>query len=429
MIKKIIQLKLRIIAQLLIWRFKPQIIAITGNMGKTTTKLAIAHVLKNHKDIRYSEGNLNNEFGVPLTIIGGWDREYYERGSSAMFWFKVVWSGFFRLFSTRYPEILILEYGADHPGDIKKLAKIYKPHISVVSGIGEIPVHVQYFSTPKNLAEEKRNIISHLSSSDYAILNHDDPLVLDMQSHTKAHVKTYGFTGGSDTWLSDFNIELNGNIPTGISFSVSCDGKQDRLHIPETLSKGVAFAAGAALTIAHIHKISLSDAVGYLATFAAPKGRLKLLKGIKNSYIIDDSYNASPASTTLAIETLKSLPAQRKIAVLGDMRELGEYSISAHQKIGNLIGGHVGVLVCVGAAAKFIGESASDQMSSENIHYFETSELAKKKVQELIKEGDLVLVKGSEGVRTERIVEEIMAEPENKKNLIVRQSERWLSTK
>ena len=418
-----------VVSRLLLWRFKPEIIAVTGNMGKTTTKLAISHVLKNHKRIRYSEGNLNNEFGVPLTIIGGWDGEYYDKGPSGWFWIRVLWSGFFKLFSIEYPEILVLEYGADHPGDIKKLVKIYKPHISVVSGIGEIPVHVQYFLTPKNLAEEKRNIISHLSSSDYAILNHDDPLVLDMKSHTKALVNTYGFTQGSDVWLSDFNIELNQNIPDGISFSVSSGGKQSRAHIPQTLSKGVAFASGAALAVAEIYKIPLNIAIESLRTFIAPKGRMKLLNGIKNSHIIDDSYNASPASTTLAVETLKSLPAQRKIAVLGDMRELGEYSISAHQKIGNLVGGHVEILVCVGAAAKFIGEAASDQMLSGNIFYFETSELAKKKVQELIKEGDLILVKGSEGVRMEKIIEEVMAEPQKKKELIVRQSQRWLNTK
>ena len=111
--------------------------------------------------------------------------------------------------------------------------------------------------------------------------------------------------------------------------------------------------------------------------------------------------------------------------MLGDMLELGKYSVQAHQTVGDLIDGFVDVLVCVGARAKFIADSAANQMPKENIYTFETSELAKKKVQDLVEEGDLILVKGSQGIRMEKIVEEIMAEPEKKKELLVRQSKKW----
>ena len=128
----------------------------------------------------------------------------------------------------------------------------------------------------------------------------------------------------------------------------------------------------------------------------------------------------------LALETLKSLPAQRKIVVLGDMLELGKYSIQAHRDVGNFAGTFADLLITVGARAKFMADTAGNQMPKENILSFDTSAEASGVVKELIKEGDLILVKGSQGMRMEKIVEEIMAEPEKKRELLVRQSKRWL---
>ena len=152
---------------------------------------------------------------------------------------------------------------------------------------------------------------------------------------------------------------------------------------------------------------------------------MKIIEGIKKSWIIDDTYNAAPASTRLALETLRDIPAKRKIAVLGDMLELGSYSVDAHKTIGDLVGNAADVLVTVGMKSKFIADAAGNQMMKENIFSFQTSEEAKLKVQDLMQEGDLVLVKGSQGMRMEKIVEEIMAEPDKAKDLLVRQSQSW----
>jgi len=466
LVKKIIVWKLEILAKLYLWRFKPIIIAVTGNVGKTSTKEAIAVVLASpsrasrSRDclsieklsplsfrlnapsisargrstsasgrVRSGKGNLNNEFGVPLAIIGGFDEEYYEKGSSPWFWFKVVVVGCWLLVVGRnYSEILILEYGADKPGDIKRLVKKFKPHIGVVTAVGEIPVHVEFFSGSEAVAREKSKLVEGLAPTDYAILNADDDVVLDMQEKTKAKVLTFGFGEGAGVKISNFVFKTEGHMPIGVSFKLH-HGLNSfvPVEINGSLGKSQAYAAAAAAAVGvalGLNLVEISDALSY---YDGPKGRLKILAGIKNSWIIDDTYNASPASTHLALDVLRALPAKRKIAVLGDMLELGKYAVQAHQMIGDLTDGFVDVLICVGARAKFIADSAGNQMLKENIFTFDTADMAKKKVQELIREGDLILIKGSQGMRMERIVEEIMAEPLRKNELLVRQSKKWIS--
>lgn len=428
--KKIIIFKLDCLAKMYLWRFKPDIVAITGNVGKTSTKEAVAAVLSKVKKVRSGKGNLNNEFGVPLTIIGNWADYYYEAGNSFIFWCKVLPMSFLKFFFTRnYPEVLVLEYGADKPGDIARLVKKYKPKIGIITAVGEIPVHVEYFSDPDDVAREKSKLISMLKSTDHAILNHDDPMVYDMKEKTKAKVMTFGFTEGTDIKLSNFDFRLDDNQkPEGVSFKI-----HHGVHafvpaiIHGVLGKSQAFAAGAAACVGIIYGTNLIEISEALGNYKSPNGRLKVLKGIKNTTIIDDTYNAAPASMHLALDTLRELPGKRKIAILGDMLELGKYTIEAHETVGNLVGGIADILITVGARGKFIAYAAENQMNRKNIYSYVSSDLAKSKVQELIEEGDLILVKGSQGVRMEKIVEEIMAEPERKKELLVRQGKKWLN--
>ena len=421
-----------------LWRFKPTIVAVTGNVGKTSTKEAIAAVLSSIKRVRSSKGNLNNEFGVPLTIVGGWMDDYYGGGNTLWFWTKVLFLSFFGWFFIRnYPEILVLEYGADKPGDIKKLVSKFKPHIGIITAVGEVPVHVEFFSGSEAVAREKSRLVERLKPADYAILNSDDDVVLDMKEKTKARVLTYGFGDGTNVRVSSFEYKTENNMPVGVTFKLH-HGLNSfvPVEINGSLGKSQAYAAAAAAAVGIVlgmNLVKISDALSY---YDGPRGCLKILAGIKNSWIIDDTYNASPASTQLALNVLKELPigqarlldgqTGRRVAVLGDMLELGKYTVQAHQATGDLVDGSIDILVCIGAKAKFIADSAGNQILKENIYTFDTADMARKKVQELIREGDLILVKGSQGVRMEKIVEEIMAEPEKKKELLVRQSKKWL---
>lgn len=426
--KNLLQAILYNLAKLYIKKYRPFIVAITGNVGKTSTKEAIASVLqKSGKRIRVSGGNLNNEWGAPLTILGDWSDRYYQDGSIFKFWPEVVLKGMAGLiFKISYPEILILEYGAGKPGDIKKLAKDFKPKIAVITAVGEIPVHVEYFSGPEGVAKEKSKLPEALDIDGFAVLNFDDDVVLDMKGKTKAKVLTFGFGEGANILISNFDIKLNeAGEPLGVIFKLNYENSFVPVKIEGFLGKSLAYSAGAAAAVGLALGINLVDISAALTGYKGPAGRLKILKGIKNSIIVDDTYNSSPASAHLAIDTIKSIPAKRKILVLGDMLELGKYTIEAHRSAGNLAGNFADILICVGAKAKFIADAAANQMPRDKIFTYETSDEAKPKVQELVMDGDLVLVKGSQGVRMEKITEEIMAEPEKKSELLVRQSLSW----
>lgn len=442
-LKKIIIWKMGLIARMYLWRFKPMIIAVTGNVGKTSTKEAITAVLSGTRTVRSGKGNLNNELGVPLVIVGDWMDDYYEGGNTFWFWTKVLFLSFFGWFFTRnYPDVLVLEYGADKPGDIKKLVQKFRPHIGVVTAIGDVPVHVEFFSGPEAVAREKSRLIEALKPTDYAILNCDDDMVLDMKKKTKAKVLTFGFGEGAGVRISNFSYKTEDYMPVGVSFKLNYGGEHLTAgrqgfvpaNINGSLGRSQAWSAAAAAAVGialGMNLVEISDALSY---YDGPKGRLKILAGIKNSWLIDDTYNASPASTSLALSVLRELPAKRRVAVLGDMLELGKYAVQAHQAIGDLAGQFADVLICVGARAKFIADSARRSLGEGGLgsvegrlYTFETADMAKNKVQELIKGGDLILVKGSQGMRMERIVEEIMAEPQRKKDLLVRQSKKWLA--
>jgi len=420
---KILEWILKKLSQLMIWRFQPRIIAITGSAGKTSAKEAIYEVLRNHHRVRKSEGNLNNELGLPLAILGDWSEKELKlvsreqpRGTEKIkklfFWLKVTFTAKINLFflkKNKYPEVLILEYAADKPGDIKKLLEIAKPHISVVTTIGEIPVHVEFFSGPEAVAREKSKLVESLQANGFAVLNFDDETVMKMKEQTRARIITFGFEQGADLKISSFENRADGEIPLGISFKLEYSGSFVPVILKNCFGKAQAYAAAAAACVGLIYDLNLVEISEALSNNYEPaKGRMNLLKGIKNTYIIDDTYNASPLSMEEALNTINGLSAKRRIAVLGDMLELGKYSIEAHESIGRLVSSMVDILVCVGPRAKFIAESAKSFGLAENkVLSFDTAAEAGLAVQDLIKTGDLILIKASRAVGLEKIVEEI----------------------
>lgn len=423
---KILRKILRRLARWTIWRYRPAVIGVTGSAGKTSTKLAIKAVLERDRRVRAASGNLNSDLGMPLTILGDWSEEDLAlvsratpRGTKTLtkmgFWIKVIVSSAWRIAfaSARdYPEILILEYGADRPGDIKYLLSIARPNISVITAIGDIPVHVEFYAGPEEVAREKGRLIEYLPSGGFAILNADDDIVMNLQSRTRARVMTFGFDKNAEVRISRFENKVHNGLAVGISFKLEHGSAIVPVRIDNVFGRAHAYAAGAAAAIGLVFGMNLVTISEALAAYAPPAARMQLVPGIKYTQVIDDSYNASLIAMRSALETLAALPAKRKVAVLGDMLEIGKYTPEAHEAVGRLAAQDADVLFTVGPRAKFIAEAArAAGMKRAMIFSFDTAEEAHKPVQDFIKKGDLILVKGSHSMHMDTIVEEIKEVP------------------
>lgn len=402
---KILKLVLKKLAQWTVGRYQPEIVGVTGTVGKTSTKEAIKTVLEKYRRVRASSGNFNNEIGLPLAILGDW-----KKIGGFFFWLKVFWVSLFRLvFKMKYPEILILEYAADRPGDLKYLLSIARPKIGVITAVGDIPAHVEFYSGPEAVIREKSRLVEQLSALGFAVLNIDDKAAAGLKEYTRAHLMTFGFNEKADVRISNFEIQSD-DKPWGISFKIEHKGSFVPIRLNNVLGRSQAYSAAAAATVGLISGLNLVKIAEAMADFQALPGRMRLIDGVKGSCAIDDSYNASPLSMHAALETLKEIHAERKIAVLGDMLEIGKYAVEAHETIGDLAAKIVDILITVGPRAKFIAESAkASGFSEDKIFSFDIAEEAGKKLQELIKKGDLVLIKASRAMKLDKIVEEIKA--------------------
>jgi UDP-N-acetylmuramoyl-tripeptide--D-alanyl-D-alanine ligase len=426
--KKIIVFIITTEARLVLWRYRPKIVGITGSVGKTSAKDAIAMVLGQKFFVRKSTKSYNSEIGAPLVILGlesGWLNPFV--------WLKNILTPFKLLFSpkkVRYPQWLVLEMGVERPKDMQKLVSLVKPDVVVLTALAEIPVHVEYFAGPEALIREKMKLTERLDVNNFVILNGDDATLYEAKSNVKAKIISFGFDDKNDLRASNYRItyrrEGGREIPEGITFKVDYMGNSVPVRIFGAFGKHCIYSALAALGVGLSRDFNLIDASETLSRYKSPPGRLKLIEGIKNTFILDDTYNASPSAVHAALDTLAEIPAQRKIAVLGDMLELGKYTIGAHKAIGDRAAKVANVLFVVGPRAKFISGEAKEQgFNPENIFEFSTSREAGKKLQEIMEEGDLILVKGSQAMRMEKIVEEIMAHPEEKEKLLVRQEKEW----
>ncbi len=412
---------LKTLARATIARYRPGIVGITGSVGKTSAKEAIRAVLTNDRTIQASSKGFNNEIGLPLAVLGDWTLT-----EGLLFWPKVIAQSAMRLFMARqYPEIIVLEYGVDHPGDMRRLLSIVEPHVGVFTGMGEIPVHVEFFTNSEGVLKEKAKLISQLPATGFAILNADDAHVMSVCHHTNAHVITYGFSGGADLRITNLTERFT-DTEIGIAFKFSYGGSVVPLRIPGVVGKTHAYAAAAGAAVGVAFGMHLVKIVEALSGYKAVPGRLSVIPGIKGSLIIDDTYNASPLAMQEAIETLGRVRGKRKIAVLGDMLELGSYTEATHEEVGKRVATVADILITIGDKAKFIDEAARRaRMGSSSRTHFRTVKEAGVFLQTLLSNGDVILIKASQGVRLERIVLEVMADPAKAEELLVRQTPSW----
>ncbi len=423
----------KIVSSILIWearavlrRYRPHVIAITGSVGKTTTKDAIFAALSEHLHVRKSEKSFNSEIGVPLTILGldnAWRNPFH--------WLWNIIQGLILIVKkTDYPQWLILEIGADRPGDIRSIAQWLRPDIAVITSIPEIPVHVEYFDSPEAVLREKRALAEYLKPGGKLIINGDDARMQELRSTFHGITTTYGSAPTNDYHASHDEIIYDGKAPVGIRFRVNHEGNSIPVSLTGALGRPRVYAALAALAAARSIGVDIVSASAGLAAWVPAPGRMRLLPGLRGSIIIDDTYNSSPAAALAALDTLASIQnGGKKIAVLGDMLELGKYSAGAHRTVGERAAACTDLLATVGFRARAIGEAALDAgMPDINVRKYEQNESVRagKELEPELQEGDIVLIKGSQSMRMERTVLEIMAEPEKASDSLVRQDPEWL---
>jgi UDP-N-acetylmuramoyl-tripeptide--D-alanyl-D-alanine ligase len=354
-----------------VWRRRlpdVRVIGITGSVGKSTTKELAANVLAMRYATLANESNLNNEIGLPLTML------------------KV----------TESHRCVVLEMGFYVPGDIAFLCGIARPQVGVITMIG--PVHLERAGSLAAIVNGKAELVEALPADGTAILNFDDARVRAMASRTKAKIFTYGLSPEADLW-SD-NIEGLGL--EGVSFDMHYAGETLHVHLP-LLGQHSVHTAMRASAVGLAEGLNWQEIIGGLLT-PSTQLRLVAVTGPGNSLLIDDTYNASPDSMIAALNLLAELDG-RKVAVLGDMLELGEFEETGHRMVGARAKDVVDFLLAVGPKARWIADEARLQgLSPEKTALFADAAEAGEFLRKSIGEGDVVLVKGSRALHLDEIV-------------------------
>lgn len=425
--KRIVVSLLTLEAKAVLRKYKPRIIAVTGSVGKTSTKDAIYSVLAPHVFVRKSEKSFNSEVGIPLTILGrpnAW--------SNPLRWLENLIDGLVLiLWRSEYPKWLVLEVGADRPGDISSVSKWLRADMVVITRIPDMPVHVEFFDSPDDVAREKASLLRSLKEDGTFIANADDARVLALRDNVPGQAITYGFSLGSDVMGEKLELlsEKDGGLPLGVAARVKYEdtGESAEVRCMGTIGSQGFLPLLAAISVGKVLGFTLPSMVEALAGHLAPPGRMRLIPGLKGSLIIDDTYNSSPAAVTAALSALSLVGGKgRRIAVLGDMLELGRYSTAEHKQIGKDVAETADLLLTIGFRARDIAEGAlQGGMKEAAIRQYEDAAQAGKELEQLLQTGDVVLIKGSQSMRMERVVEEIMAEPMRAKELLVRQDREW----
>jgi UDP-N-acetylmuramoyl-tripeptide--D-alanyl-D-alanine ligase len=413
--KIILKRFLRFITALIIKKYQPLIIAVTGSVGKTSTKDGIYTAFSNFFNIRKSEGNLNTEFGAPLVFL-----KINKSGETLKEWIIILLKGLWLIIlrDKNYPEIVVVELAADKPGDMDYFAQFISPDVAVVTAIGEIPVHIEFYKSPKEVAKEKEKMVKALKKEGTAVLNIDDLHVSSME--TKSNKITFGFKKEADVLIKHFKTESF----KGSSLVLEYKGKDFPIFLSSCIGDSFAYIAASIFAVGVTLHINPEKLPKMIEKIRPAKGRLTVIKGIKNTTILDGSYNASPTSMMSALRALKELDGKRKIVILGDMLELGKFSSEEHRKVGKFAKEVADYIIAVGTWSEEIKKAAS-QDNSKNVFAFKKSEDVIKKLEEVVREEDVILIKGSQGVRTEKIVFSIMRDPERADELLVRQNSYW----
>src|SRR3989344_1321116 len=346
-----------------------QVIGVTGSVGKTLTQNAIASVLSQKYKVVVGDENLDPTFRIPQTIL------------KARPWHKFI----------------VLEYGVEHPGDMDYYLWLVKPKFAIVTNVA--PTHIKYVKSERGVFQEEVKLVKSLSQAGTAVLNVDDPMVVKMKAETKGGIFWFGRGSKSATKISQFSQNLNGS-------TFRLHYQADTLVVSwNIVGKHQILSALAATSMGIIAGLTLKQIALGLSKVDAPRHRLSVIKTPKFN-ILDDTYNSSPKAAKESIETLVDLGASyQKIAVLGEMKDLGSLSQSEHSKLGKFISGtNINYLITIGKVAGIIGISTRSGNFKGKVFSFSTTLQALEKIKKVATKNSLILTKGSRHAHLERIV-------------------------
>ena len=425
LLRKFVLQILQSLAKKKLRRMNAKIIGITGSVGKTSCKEMVADILERKYRVLKNKKSYNSEFGLLLTIL------HQNSGfSSVSSWLKILTKSFFRAYFTRDKyDFLVLEMGVDKAGDMDFLTNIAKPDIGIMTAIKPVHMAKGQFENLNAIFNEKKKIFDAIDKDGTALITLDDSYLAELAiSNYKCHKLTYGFFKKASVKATNFE-----QTEKGIIFNVEYEGDSYQFRTKLFGKYQISLLLPAVLT-GLLTKVPVDEIQQALENFELPPGRMSLIKGIKDILILDSSYNASPQAVKEAMKILDFFGKKRnkrRVFVFGNMNELGEYSQDLHKKIGFEIPKYTDILITVGEDVKYAAKAAiKNGMSRNNVHSFKNANEAVKHYKKIMKNEDIILVKGSQNkVRLEFFVKAIMASPKDANKKLVRQDTSWQNIK
>lgn len=433
--KRLVIALLTLETRLALWRHRPFIVGVTGSVGKTSTKDLIGAVLageEGEKRVRKSKKSMNSDIGLPLTVLG-----LENAWGSPLHWAKNLLLGALVPFSTAYPKILVLEIGADQPNDIVRLLGWLKTDMVVVTRLPDVPVHLENYRDPESVREEEWALTHSVKEGGYILISGDDAHAMaKAKGIERRTIVSYGLGATSAVRAGNIHVDYGERndriVPYGMGYTIEWKGRSTSVSIEGVLGEQAIIAALAASAVGLALGYDLERISRHIEGADLPPGRMRLLAGVNDTTLIDDSYNASPIAMEAALRALKEAKNEgRKVALLGDMLELGTFSEAQHRKIGTIAGEFLDLLVVVGKRAKWIADEAKKQgMIAEAVYEFASSKEAGHWMYGHAQAGDLILIKGSQGsgenrIRMEEATIQLLAIPDLAPLCLVRQEEEW----
>ncbi len=359
-----------------LWLSKQNVIqiAITGSQGKTNTTKLIYEMLNKYAPTVVTDINLDTIYNVPITALHVSPKTKYA----------------------------LFELGIDHPGEMDSYLKIVKPNIAIITGISPVHADSSHLGSLENIIYEKRKLIESLAPSGYAILNHDDEHVRKMSLHTKGRIIFYGTRKEADIWVENVSVSLQGT-----HFTLHDKTKTYELST-KLIGKHHIYTIMAAYAVQKILNLPENTFIEAVSASKPLHRRLSVEKGPMDTILLDDSLRANPASTASGITTLSEIiyVGGRKIAVLGEMGELGDYAVGEHKKIGTLLSSQpIDWFIGIGPLQKYtIEEAIASGLSPNRALWAENVFVAAELLKKILKKGDMLYLKGSVLRHVERVI-------------------------